>query len=211
MQSGRKSKKHADKAWAQVKLGSFFMSFPQPRLPSLLGAAQRLNAGQAVYPMVSLDIPIEVDTAAIVAGATASTIPLDTTIIPNWGSRFASLFREYSVVGANLEIRLSNVVNPAGVVTIFIDEKSGAAPTAQQGQNRPRVDAMVQNMTMIKPYQLKWKPADFLDLQWTITSVNSTDAFLQIFTSVASFFTTATTTGTVIVTGALAVDFRGYV
>jgi hypothetical protein len=209
---GQKGKsKSMSKQWADIRIGSFNLSFPKPRIPRLLGAAVSLSQPNSVYPNVSIDVPIEVDTAVIAAGATASTIPLDTTILPNWATRFASLFREYSICGANLELRLSNVVNPAGIVVAFIDEKSGAAPTAQQGENRPRLDMMVQNMTSVQPYRLKWKPADYLDLQWTITSVNTTDAFLQIFTSVASFFTTATTTGTVLVTGSLAVQFRGFV
>jgi len=210
MGKNKKGAKKKAQAWGDVRLGSFNMSFPKPRIPRLLGAAVSLPAGSSVYPRIKLDVPITAQSVSIAAGAAATSIALDTTLINNFSTRFATLFREYCVVGAALELRICDVTNPCGIAAAYIDEKSGASPTANEAENRARLDMMVVQMTTVKPYRLNWCTDDYLDLQWSASGVNTTDAWAKIFASSSSTGTTSSTAGVVLITGTLAFEFRGY-
>jgi hypothetical protein len=213
MQKQKKSKaakQAANTPWGQIRLGSFKAEFPQPRIPRLLGSASSLGQGGSVYPHVKLDVPITPQAAVLVAGAAAVAVPLDLTIINLFATRFGGLFREYAIVGANLEVRPNNTINGAGFANVYIDEATGAAPTANEALDRPRLDVLFTQQFTKGAYMLQWSPRDLLDLDYTATGTTFTPAWLKVFASVAGTLTTATTTGQILITGSLAFDFRGY-
>jgi hypothetical protein len=207
----KKNNKQNSQPWGVVRLGSFRAEFPQPRLPRILGADRSLSSERSVYPFVNLDVPIGQVTSLITAGGAAASVPLDLTQIPSFSTRFASLFREYAIVGARLELRLNNTLNNAGLVCGYLDEQSSAAPTANECASRPRLDMLLTQQFQPGSYRMSWKPRDLLDLDFVNTATTFTPVWLKIFTNVANFGTTASTTGQVIVTGTLALVFRGYV
>jgi hypothetical protein len=212
MPGGKKNKQKASQApWGQIRLGGFKAEFPQPRIPRILGADTSLGAGGSVYPTVMLDVPIAIQIATIAAGATATVIPLDTTAVNGWAGRFAATFREYAIVGAALELRLNNVATTAGLVLAFLDEVSNAAPTATMALDRARLDMTCGPLFVPKAYRMKWVPRDLLDLDYTAIGTNFTPVWLKLFSSVADTQTNVATTGQVLVTGTLALTFRGYI
>jgi len=197
--------------WGNIVLGGFKASFPQPRLPWRLGADTQLPQALSVYPNLALDVPIIPALATIAAGATALSLPLDLTQVFNFALRFATLFREYAIVGARLEIRPQNVSPAGGIIAAFLDEQSAAAPTGPDAVNRPRLDMTAAPLTVPKAYHIDWKPRDILDLDYVSTATTFTPVWLKIYTDTANFFAPAAMTGQVIVTGTLAFQFRGYV
>jgi len=205
----KKASQKKQAMWGQIKLGSFEASFPQPRLPRILGSDRDLPSTNSVYPHIRLDVPMHQKIVNIVAGACAGVVPLDLTSINNW-SRFQNLFREYAIVGARLEVRLNNVSTTAGIVTAFIDEQTSTPPTNQDALNRPRLDMLCGPLFVPRAYRLSWMPRDILDLDYTNVATTFTPAWLKVFTNVADLNTNAATTGQVIVTGTLALEFRGY-
>lgn len=206
-----RSNKGQNKQWANVQLGSFQMSFPKPRIPQLLGSARTLSNAQSVYPQVKLDLPISSINFAVVAGALASSVALNFSLIRNWTTRFASLFREYAIVGAKLELRINNVVAPAGVITAFIEEQVATVATADRALARPRLDLLIAAQSVPGAYTLTWTPRDILDLDFVDTATSFAPCYLDIYTDVANFGTLNTTTCELIVTGAIAFEFRGFV
>jgi hypothetical protein len=211
MPKGNKHKKQERAAkWGEVRLGSFEMSFPKPRLPRIIGAAERLSARNSVYPNVRLDVPINPQLATISAGVLSGNTPLDTTIIDGFSTRFATLFNEYAIVGARLEIRPNGIVNGGGLCLGYIDEESAAAPTASAALNRPHLDMQVATLTDVHVYRVDWKPRDYLDLDFTSTGVNFTPAWFKMICTIANTYTSSSTTGQFLVTGSLAFEFRGY-
>jgi len=210
----QKQKKKATKKagpWGQIQLGGFRAEFPQPRIPRLLGSDRDLTNRNSVYPTVLLDVPITPQSGNIVAGAIASSVALDTTIIPAWATRFQTLFREYAICGASLEIRLNNVSTTSGLVLAWMEESSSAAPVFADGVDKPRVDMTCGPLFVPRAYHIKWSPRDILDLDYSAVSTNFTPAWLKVFCNVANTFTAAGTTGQVLITGTLALTFRGYV
>ena len=199
-----------NKKWGEIRLGGFEASFPRPRLPFRLGADTSLSSRLSVYPRLSLDIPISQQTVAIAAGSLSAVIPMDVTTVRNWSSRFAAIFREYAIVGARLEVRCQNVSPAAGLVAAYIEEQSAVAPTANEAADRPRLDMVAGPLTVPRAYRINWKPQDLLDLDFIPVGTTFTPAWLKLFTNTADFGTTAGTTGQVIVTGSLAMEFRGY-
>jgi len=197
--------------WGNIVLGGFKASFPQPRLPWRLGADSSLPQALSVYPTVNLDVPMIPINTAIVAGATALVSPIDLTQVFNFAARFATLFREYAIVGARLEIRPQNISPAGGLIAAFLDEQSSAAPTGPNAVNRPRLDMTAGPLTVPRAYHLDWKPRDLLDLDYVSTATTFTPVWLKIYTDSANFFTPAAMTGQVLITGTIAFQFRGYV
>lgn len=206
----QKKNKGQPKQWGEVVLGDFRMSFPKPRIPRLLGAARNLSEGNSVYPTVQLDMPIATVKYSLVAGAMALSVGLDFNLISNWSTRWGAVFREYAIVGAKIEARMNNVVNPAGVIQLFLDEQAAAVPIAADANDRPRLDVLVTQQTVPGAYLLSWTPRDILDLDFVAVGTLFTPVYLKAFATVANNYTTATTTGDLIVTGSLALTFRGY-
>ncbi len=183
------------------------MSFPKPRLPQLVGAAETLPAQLSVYPTINIDLPISYQQATIAAGAVAAVFNISDTIIASFPTRFVG-FREFLILGARFELRLNNVANTAGYVLAYIDEKSAGVPTGTEATSRPRLDMICGPLFDRKPYRLDWMPRDYLDLQYTTVGTSQTPAYLKVFGSTATGLV-AGTTGEVIISGSLAIQFRG--
>jgi len=195
-----------------ITAGSFRMSFPIPRLPSWLGAADRLKANAAVYPRVDLDFPIILQNVAVVAGAMATVIAVDPNVlVPNWSSRVQNLFREYCVVGLRIENSLTIVANPAGCIISFIDETLATAP-GTGSIFVPHIEIpLVASPSDDKTQLVNYKPSgSYTDLQWTPVSSPVVRQWVKYYASTPQTGTGATTAATVLVRGTIALAFRGY-
>lgn len=207
---GNRKPQNGGKQWANIQLGSFRMSFPKPRIPQLLGAARALGDSQSVYPHVKLDMPISQINQPIAAGAVAVSVALNFSLINNWSTRVATLFREYAIVGAKLEVRINNVTTPAGILAVFMEEEVNTMPTAARTLNRPRLDVLIAQQTVPGAYTITWTPRDILDLDYVDVATSFNPVYLNMYTDVANLGTLAGTAAEVIVTGALALEFRGF-
>ncbi len=159
--------------------------------------------------MVKLDAPVALANYNITAGATASVRAVDLSWIPSFSSRFGALFDEYAVVGADLEVSLSNVANAQGVLMALLDEKTSAAPTAGV-TNASRVDIRVDNYAQPTRHKIQWIAKDYLDLQWTDIGTTVTPVYLKLWADPTTTGTSASTTAIISITGTIAFCFRGY-
>jgi hypothetical protein len=208
--NGKKSQKPGGRRIVDVSgmLQSF--GVPVPRLPFLIGSATDLPAGKSVYPSWSVSIPLGLSKISLVAGACATAINIDETLVPSFTTRFTSTFREAAIVGARLEIRVTNVVNPAGLAFVFLNEKTSASPVASEAQDAPHLDVLISNNESPSRHMLEWKAKDLLDLQWSAIASVATPVTLKVFAAVATTLTTATTTADILVSGAIQFAFRGW-
>jgi len=186
------------------------MGIPVPRLPFLVGSALDLPAKQSIYPTVSWSIPIGLQKVSLVAGAAASAINIDETIVPSFNTRFASTFREASICGARLEVRVTNVVNPAGVAFVFLNEKTLASPVSSEAQDTPHLDILISQTESPSRHLIDWKSQDLLDMEWSPIASVGTPVAIKVFASVATTLTTVTTTCDIIISGAIQIAFRGF-
>jgi len=193
--------------------GGFKLDFPIPRLPRWIGSPN-LSANASVYPRVNLDVPTLVNSTAVVTGALAVVFNIDTSQIVAFATRFGSLFQEFAIVGARFEIRVCSATNPQGMVLAFIDENSAAAPTAAAAQNRPHAEIPLTSTTVDSTGSLhvvEWQAHSYADLTWDPTSTAGTVGYLKLFANVANTGTSATTAADILISGAFAVCFRGYI
>jgi hypothetical protein len=173
-----------------------------------------LRSNASVYPRVNLDVPILINSTAVVTGGLAAVFNIDTTQIRSFATRFASLFQEFCVVGARFELRVSTSSAPQGMLLAFIEENSAAAPTASNAINRPHAEIPLTSTVVDSTGSLhvvEWKAHSYTDLNWVATSSAGTVGYLKLFASVADTGTSATTAADILVTGALALCFRGYI
>jgi hypothetical protein len=186
------------------------MGLPVPRLPFLIGSATNLPDQLSVYPSnVKLDFPITPQFFNITSGALSTYLAISTNLC-TLAADFIALFNEYSVVGAKFEMRINNAINQAGLILVYIDEKSLSAPVAAEAVARPHLELVVSNTESPSRHTIEWKARDYLDLQWTATNVATTPAYLKLFASTAATGTSGTTAAQVCVTGAISMCFRGY-
>lgn len=213
---GKGGKKGGKKGGRMVNIsgpGGFRLEFPFPRLPRWIGTPN-LRAGLSVYPRVDLDVPILVTSSALVTGALAAVLNIDASQIIGFSSRFASLFQEFSIVGARFEIRVSASAAPQGMILAYIDENSSAAPTALQALHRPHAEIPLVGSVVDSTGSLhvvEWKAHSYADLTWDPVSTAGTVGYLKLYADVTNTGTQATTAADILITGALAVCFRGYI
>jgi len=149
---------------------------------------------------------------AVAAGVTAQVITIGARSgIKNFATRFASLFKEWCVVGADMEVRLLvPITNPSGFMALTLDEVDNAAPTAACLEKAHVELQLVNPTTEVPIHHLKWIATGYEDLQWQQTANDDNAAYLKLFASVADTFTGGATSGNVSVTGTLSCCFRQY-
>lgn len=184
---------------------------PKPRLPRSLGSPN-LSVTGTLYPRVDLDMPIALVNTGVVAGSMAVVDNIDSTLIPNFSTRFGSTFKEFAIVGVVYEVRINQAANSSGSILAYIDEDTAGAPTASS-LNYPHAVIPIVNTAVDSTgsvHKIKWTNKNYLDLEWlSVTSVAAV-GYLKLFAGAVTG-TIAGTTATVLVSGSVAVCFRGYI
>jgi hypothetical protein len=186
------------------------LGIPIPRLPFLIGSDTRLPSRLSVYPTWDVSLPLGLSKVSLVAGACATAINIDETLIPSFNTRFASTFRECAIVGARIELRLANVVNGTGLIFAFLNEKQSASPVSSEAQDAPHLDMLVSATESPSKYNLDWKARDLLDIGWSPIASVATPVTLKLYASVATTLTGSTTTADILISGAMQIAFRGW-
>jgi len=147
------------------------------------------------------------------SGALAGVINIDTSLVRAWSTRFQTLFKEFAIVGARFEVRMTGIANPQGVLLAFVDENSSSAPTSASldyaHAEIPIVTSAVDSTGSL--HVVEWVAKSYEDLTWEPTSSAGTVAYLKLFASNADTQTANNTAANFMITGAIAVAFRGYV
>jgi hypothetical protein len=209
---GKKGKKGGGGRMVNVTgPGGFALRFPIPRLPSWLGAADRLQANAAVYPRVDLDFPIIIQALSVSAGAISSVIAVDPNVlVSSWSSRVQNLFREYCMVGLRLEFTLTGTTAGQGLVVVFVDETLATAPNAGSLYVPHMEIPLVQSVTG-RTQLLSYKPSgSYTDLDWIPCASTSSKQWIKLYANTATTGTSASTVATIMVRGTMALAFRGY-
>lgn len=192
--------------------GGFRLDFPFPRLPRWIGTPN-LSASNVVYPRVNLDIPIAVQSASVTAGAMATVLNIDTSAIANWSTRFGALFKEFAIVGARFEVRITSATTPQGMILAYVDEGASGAPTASAldyaHAEIPITSTSIDSTGSL--HRVEWTAHSFADLTWDLSNTSGVVGYLKLYASTGSTGTAAGTTANVLITGSYAVCFRGYV
>lgn len=188
------------------------LSIPISNLPFIVGSDKDLPAGLSVYPILhGLSVPIAPFRFNLVAGAMASQLAISIAMLKDFNLRLGACFDEYCITGASFEVRFVNTSgSPQGLVYVFLDEKDSATPTASNAQNSPRIDILTSNEALPIRHRIDWKPADYVDLNWTSTSALTSPVYVKGFASNTETLTAGDTVGYLYFTGALSVDVRGW-
>jgi len=112
----------------------------------------------------------------------AASISVDpTTLINGWSTKWQVTFREYLVVKVSATVRVQTSGSSSSILlACFWDEQSNTTPTLATASN---ADHMIveQPSTQRGTGVTTWKPKDFLDAQWTLTSVPYGDVFFKVY------------------------------
>jgi hypothetical protein len=146
-------------------------------------------------------------TLAIAAGSGSGSVAISDSNVPGFASRFGTTFYEYCIVGARVEITNGNSSNAQGVLSIYVDEKSGT-PAVAKAKNSPHLSLPITSQNVGRSYTVEWKAQDYDDLIWNAIGNSFTAAYVNLYTD-SSFGTGGTTTAQFTVTGTFALCFRG--
>jgi hypothetical protein len=185
---------------------------PKGSLPAAVNTPTVLKSKQSVGPIYTMDLPFQLNTAAVATGAMALNLPMDKASIPNFSTRFGSTFQEYRIVGTRIKIRPINISAGQGYAIFAIDEKSSSAPTLANMQNRPHVEIVLPSTfdgNAALNREIQWIAHDLLDLQFTAIGTDVDPLYLLAFASVAGTLTSASTTATFEVSAVHRIQFRG--
>jgi len=191
---------------------------PQPGVPKMLDSGSALGKSLCVYPvLLYLDLPLSTGSLnfALAAGAVAVAFGLNPrTFIKNWSTRFQLVFQEYCLVGARILIRNSTRGSGAtdgGVTCFYLDESTGAAPTASEAQAHPRVELINTGVESgsRQVAHFSWVAKNYTELSWSATAVDTNSVYLKAYSDVANIGTPAACTQQWYGSATFRVAFRG--
>lgn len=181
---------------------------PAPRIPRPFGSSNLSNLSSIYPPNLKLDVPIQVIGQAILA-STGYSQNLDVAnLVASFASRFGAVFKEYVLSGVTLELSPIATAS-AGPLSIYVDEQSSSVPTQATAFNAVRVDLpWLTTQNGAKKYVIRYTPRVLSDRSWIATSATTgngaTVGWLKIWAPTSA-------TGTLVISGSVALNFRGYV
>jgi hypothetical protein len=197
-------------SWGQIRLGGFSAVFPKPSLPRLLGT-NNMQAGNAVYPRVYLDLPIVAQSVAISSGAVAAVINVAQAIISNFSS-FADCFAQFTILGARFEVRVTVVASGQGLVFLAMSDESVGAALGAPVANLPHIEVPIPPTLTNQPavQRIDWICREPNDLQFYSTGSSEASTSIQAYAATATTGTGASTSATLYITGTVRVCFQGF-
>jgi hypothetical protein len=145
-------------------------------------------------------------TTTVTTGLIANAIPILSTAIASFATRFGATFVEYRMVQAKMEIRMFSSNNP-GVLQFWFDEKSASNPTLVEAAERYIMSINASDVTSKK--SLTWTARDPLDLEFTAIGSSVTPVTFKTYTNNANFGSSIVATDYCEVEGAVRFQFRG--
>lgn len=145
-------------------------------------------------------------TTTVTSGLIANAIPIVSTAIASFATRFGSTFVEYRMVQAKMEVRMFSSNNP-GVLQFWFDEKSASNPTLVEAAERYVMSINASDITSKK--FLTWTARDPLDLEYTAITSSVTPVTFKTYTNNANFGSSIVATDYCEVEGAVRFQFRG--
>jgi hypothetical protein len=156
-------------------------------------------------PVTPFEVTVVLGTAlsAVTAINPTTVVNGTATLVNNW-TAYAKIFEEYCLTGFRLEVRFQTTAFSTGVVLITLDEKDGTVPTVLQ-YDKPHIELMTTINSGVDFQTIEWVPSDLADLQWTSTASTVTPIWMKYFSAFNS-----SSSGNVLITGTLSVNFRGF-
>ncbi len=172
----------------------------------MLMPASHLGSKRSVSKVWTFDLPITSAAQTVVAGALAATVSVNVQSLIARSATFLTLFQEYRIVGARFRIRvLTPFTTPQGIISCYLNEKLSSAPTANESASSPRVEVPCLAYTADKCYFIDWVARDLLDLEFTPSATTVTPLYVKFYAT----GTNASTAGSLVLDGALRVQYRG--
>jgi len=145
-------------------------------------------------------------TTTVTTGVIAGAVPVASSGITDFATRFGTTFVEYRIVRARFRIRFFSSTNP-GVCQFWIDEKSTSNPTLTEALERA---VLVCSAAAIDTApMLKWMSGDPLDLQYSAIGTDVSYSTFKVYTSNTSFGSSVVATDYLEVEPLFQVQFRG--
>ncbi len=160
---------------------------------------------------MALDLPVAPQSITVTAGAAAVSTAINTALVPNFSTRFGATFVEYRIIGYRGRFRtgVQSTSTSAGLLAVYLDEKSGSTPTASSALEHVRLELNIGQITSDKIYEIDWVANDLTDLDWTPIGTSVNPVWVKYYTDSANF--AAGGNSIVLATGAMRIQFRGLV
>lgn len=193
------------------------IDIPRGNVPRDISSARAVTPATSIYPrLLRLAVPISPDFFQVTAtNALNAVTPLDTTLITNFAAKFAVLFREYVILGFNLQLRLiqqsATAAGYGGIIRVYLDESSNSSPTATSSEQSAGLNIANDGVESPNRYNIKWKNRNLIDLAWGSTATNVTPVWIKLYSDSPIFGLPTSTTFQIAMTGTVLFAFRGFV
>jgi hypothetical protein len=146
------------------------------------------------------------ETTTVTTGVIATSYQISKNDVISFAARFASTFVEYRMIRAEFKVRLFSSNNP-GVIHVWYDEQSTAAPTLLEAEERFVLSISASNVSSNNV--LKWTCADPLDLQYRPIGTAYTPVTFKVYTDNANLGSSVVATDYFEVVPRIQFQFRG--
>jgi hypothetical protein len=155
-------------------------------------------------PQATSVLATTVGTGVIAVNIAAGAVVTNTT---QWAARFGSTYEEYRTVKVCATFRFFSVLNP-GLVCVWFEEKSAAAPTAASALEKAVMRLSASSSA--KPMTIHWTARDYIDLDYSSTGTLESPVNLKIYTDTTNFGSNPVVTSYLQVEVKALVQFRGF-
>jgi len=183
----------------------------KPKQPLAVRVRQELSDGNAYRSQQKCVLTVPgtpfLLTTTITTGVISALAAVGTGAITSFAARFGSTFDEYRVLGANLKI--TPVAASTGVSKLWFDEKSNAAASLVDSQERNALALANTNAMSKSQAVMKWRARDLLDLQYTPIATATTPVYWKLYTDTANWGAPVAVTALWLVEVDTIIEFRG--
>jgi len=146
-------------------------------------------------------------TTTVTTGVISALAAVSTGAITSFAARFGSTFDEYRILGANL--RITPVAASTGVSKLWFDEKSNAAASLVDSQERNSLSLANTNAMSKSQHVMRWRARDLLDLEYSPIGTVTTPVYWKLYTDTANWGAPAAVTPLWLVEVESIIEFRG--
>jgi hypothetical protein len=164
----------------------------------------------AQQPTIRISLPCNLGilNTTVTTGVVAQSSVISSSSVQGFATRFGSTFDEYRIVGADVEIR-ALTSGASGVSRHFFDEKSSAAPSLADGEERLGTTLPNASSNPASVRTMRWRARDLLDLEYTAIGTATTPVYFKTYTDTANFGSPTTVTPLWLGTALIHFEFRG--
>jgi len=183
-----------------------YKQFNNPVAGALDNRMQFRRQPNVVMRVISGTVPLATTVATGLISYVQTVDP--TADIPNWSSRFASLYQKYRLLKVACTATLTSA--STGMAAAWFNDESSTPPTFPEAEEQAQNWFPLSNASSRSSHTFMWTATDLNNLFFNDVATSSVSTNFKIFTNAANYGAPITATNVLVMNYTYWLEFRGY-